>query len=164
MRNIPCSSVNQKIKSRRIELGLRDTEVADQAGFSIYQYGGLEDEADYVYSVAPLYYVKKLCKVLDLNLLALFDLECAFCTGRFVYENDYRCWRSTLVNKRRESAGFSLEQLGDKVGFNATEIELIETYVAHLESWVIANILQLSGHLYLPPQILLDVQCSACKR
>jgi hypothetical protein len=89
--------INEKIKTRRLELGLRDVELAQRTGLSIYQYGDLEDYPDYIFLVAPLYYVKKVCGVLRVNLLSLFGMHCAFCEDHIPYLEDYRSWRCTLA-------------------------------------------------------------------
>lgn len=156
--------INEKIKARRLELGLRDLEAARQARQSIYEYGDIESYADEVFVVVPLYHVKKLCSVLKTNFFTLFEIPCAFCEEGATHQDDYWLRRDFLVHKKREALGLSTEELGDRVGFYGTEIELIETYTAHLESWVIENILELAAQLQIPSQVLLDVQCPTCGR
>lgn len=156
--------VNDKIKNRRLELGLKDLEVAYKSGLSIHQYNDLEDYPDYIFAAAPLYYVKKVCRALDIDLNNVFGISCVFCEDQQPYLEEYRSWRCTLVKVKREKLGLSTEKLGDEVGFYGSEIELIEKYPAHLESWVIENILELAKQLEVPPQILLDTQCLKCGR
>lgn len=154
--------INEKIKARRLELGLRDVEVARQTRLSIYEYGDIESHAHEVFLVAPLYHVKKLCTALKMDFFMLFEQSCAFCEGGVPHMDDYWMRRSSLVRKKREALGLSAEELGDSVGFYGTEIELMETYTAHLESWVIENIFELATQLQIPPQVFLDIQCPKC--
>ena len=90
-------------------------------------------------------------------------MPCDFCKDDSQQFDDYWLRRNLLVKKKREMLGLSTHELGDKVGFYHTEIELVETYVAHLESWVIENIFHLSTELQIPPQVLLDIHCHQCK-
>lgn len=154
--------INEKIKMRRLELGLSDVEVAHQANMTIYEYGDVEAHADEIFVVVPLYHVKKLINVLKTDFFNLFSMPCAFCEEGITHLDDYWLRRNLLVRKKREMLGLSTQELGDKVGFYDTEIELIETYVAHLESWVIENIFELATQLQIPPQVLLDIQCQKC--
>jgi hypothetical protein len=154
--------INKKIEARRLELGLSDVEVARQARLSIYEYGDIESHNYEVFLVTPLYHVKKLCSVLETDFFTLFDTSCAFCVEGMTHVDDFWLRRDSLIRKKRGALGLSAEELGDMIGFYETEIELIETYTAHLESWVIENIFKLSAQLVMPPQVLLDVQCLKC--
>lgn len=154
--------VNAKIRDRRLELGLSDTEVAYRARLNIYEFRDVEAHADEAFVVVPLYHLKKICTTLKMDFLGLFEIPCAFCGGA-PFLDDYRLRRDVLVRKKREELALSAEQLGDKIGFHGAEIELLETYTAHLESWVIEHILDLGHQLGIPPQVLLDVECQACK-
>lgn len=154
--------INKKIEARRLELEFSDVEVAHHARLSIYEYGDIEFHAHEVFLVAPLYHVKRLCVVLKMDFFTLFEMPCVFCETGVAHLDDYWLRRDSLVRKKREALALSTEELGDKVGFYGTEIELIETYTAHLESWVIENILELAAQLQIPSQVLLDVQCPKC--
>jgi hypothetical protein len=154
--------INERIRARRLELGFSDVEMAHQARLSIYEYGDVEAHADEVFVVVPLYHVKKLCGVLKTDFFTLFETHCAFCEEGMVHPEDYWLRRDSLVRKKREALGLSTAELGDKIGFYGTEIELIETYTAHLESWVIENIFELATQLQIPPQVLLDIWCPKC--
>jgi len=155
--------INEKIKQRRLELGLTDSEVARQTNMTIYEYGDVESHADEIFVVVPLYHVKKLINTLKTDFFDLFSIPCAFCEDGFTHFDEYWLRRNSLVKKKREMLGLSTDELGDKVGFFQTEIELVETYVAHLESWVIENIFHLANQLQIPPQVLLDIHCHKCK-
>lgn len=155
--------VNARIAERRLELGLSDTEVAHRSRLTVYEFGDVESHADEAFVVVPLYHMKKICGTLKLDFLSLFEIQCAFCEGA-PFLDDYWSGRDLLVRKKREELGLSEEQLGDRLGFHGTEIGLLETYTAHLESWVVENILGLANQLQIPPQVLLDVECRVCGR
>lgn len=154
-------TANEKIKLRREELGLTDSEGARLSGLSIYEYGDVESYKDEIFNVVPLYHIKKLCLGLKVDFLTLFEMPCAFCQGD-KYLMDYILHRNELIKKKREESGLSIETLGDKVGFFPIEIQNLETYTAHLESWVLDNIFKLSSVLKIPSQILIDVKCPKC--
>jgi transcriptional regulator with XRE-family HTH domain len=151
-----------KIKEQRKKLGLTDLDVARKTKLSICEYGDIESYADEIFSVVPLYHVKKLCAVLEFDFLIFFKIACAFCEENKPYREEYYLSRSDVVRIRRNTMNLSTDELGDKVGFYGIAIENIETYTAHLESWVIDNILELSCQLEVPFQILLDIKCSKC--
>jgi hypothetical protein len=154
--------VNKKIKLRRLELDLTDVQIAHQTNMTIYEYGDVEQHAHEIFDVVPLYHVKKLVSSLKADFFELFSMSCAFCDEGADHLDDYWLSRSCLVKKKREALGLSTEELGDKVGFYGKAIELMEAYVAHLESWVIENIFNLATELKVPPQILLDIRCHKC--
>jgi hypothetical protein len=157
-------SISGKIGRRRAELGLLDVDVAQRSKMTVYEYGDIESHSDELVSVPPLYHVKKLLNVLQLDLLDTIGLECTFCKLpelRLKYAGKPR---SLIVLEQREAKRFDRKQLGDMIGFYEDEIRLIETYTAHLESWVIENIIKLAESLTIPPQVLLDVECVTCQK
>lgn len=156
--------MNQRIKHQRERLGLTKLKVADASRLSIHQYDDIEAYADELIESVPLYFVKKLCAALELNLIDLVTEGCAFCVDPASYGDAYNAWRSTLVKRCRDDLSLTQEQLGEKVGFASAEIDLIESYPAHLESWGLSNIETLADALRVPEQVLLDVRCPACKR
>jgi transcriptional regulator with XRE-family HTH domain len=158
------SPINEKIKARRLELGFSDLEVAHRIHQSIYEYGDIESQAEELFTVVPLYHVKKLCDILRTDYFVFFEKSCAFCKENITHLDEYWLPRDLLVRKKRNDLKISPEELGDKVGFYRNEIELIETYTAHLESWVIDNIIVLASQLSIPLQVLLDIQCPNCYR
>lgn len=157
-------AINKEIEARRRRLGLRDIDVAYNARLSIHEYGDLEQYSHELFDVVPLYHVKKVLRNLEFDWFKLFDLRCVFCDEGAADDEDYWLRRSVLVQKRRNSLGLSRDELGDRIGFEAWEIERVEMYTAHLESWVIENILKLASEIAVPPQMLLDVQCLKCGR
>ena len=156
--------VNEKIRARREELKLSDIDLARSTRLSIYEYGDVEQHSDEIHLVVPLYHVKKICEVLRLPFLELFGFPCAFCGEGVPHHDDYWLSRSSLVERRRKALGISIDELGDRAGFKGLEMRNVETYTAHLESWAIDNILELSAALQIPGQVLLDIRCPRCGR
>lgn len=154
--------INDKIEARRIALGLSDVDVAHKVNLSIYEYGDVEQHREEVFVAVWLYHIKKLCPVLQLNYFELFEMPCAFCEQGVPHHDDYWLHRDEIVQKRREALGLSREELEEKAGFYSNVIVLVETYTAHLESWVIDDIGKLADTLQIPRQVLLDVQCPRC--
>ena len=155
---------NELIDLRRNELGLSDTHVAAKVRLSISEYNDAEWHADELLSVVPIYNVKKICDVLKIDFLELFEIPCEFCSGSSKHLDEYSSSRNELIRKKRESMKLTPEQLGDRIGFYTSEVNMLETYTAHLESWVLENVLWLSHLLNVPTQILLDVRCPKCGR
>ena len=86
IQNIP---INEKIRLRREELDLSDTEVARASRLTIHSYGDIESDADEIRNIVPLYHVKKISEVLRLPLLELFGIPCAFCNKNIPHNDDY---------------------------------------------------------------------------
>jgi len=157
-------NVNERIKARRQELGLTDVEVAKQVGLSIHEYGDVEQHAQEVFEVAELRAVKKICEVLKVDFLELFDMKCSLCVEGKRYLEDNSLPRNELIRKGRTEMGISQEELGDRVGFYEVEVQNLEGKLDHLETWVIENIKELSAVINVPLQVLLNVKCRKCGR
>jgi transcriptional regulator with XRE-family HTH domain len=156
-------NVNEKIKQRRLELGLKDTEVARLSGLSIHEYFDVELHRNEIFELVDLYNIKKMCAALKLDFLKLFEMPCAFCEGE-VYSKDYLLHRNQIIQKKREEVGLTVEKLAELTDCTVEAIRNLEKYTAHLESWRLEDIFKLSTVLKIPPQILLDVKCSKCGR
>jgi DNA-binding XRE family transcriptional regulator len=155
--------INEKIKAHRQELGLKDTDVAQQAGMTIDSYWDIEHHTDEIFTVPSLAEVRMLCTILGLNCLELFALPCAYCEGGRIGAND-QLPRNELIRKRREELGLTTDELADQIGYYGMSIEAIESGdLAHLDSWVIDEVLHLATVLNLPPQLLLGFKCPKCR-
>lgn len=155
-------AVNEKIRVRRQELRLKDTDIARLSGMTVQSYGDIEAYIDEIYAVPSLAEVRGLCDVLRVNCLDLFELPCVYCEGRQISADD-RLPRHELIHKRREALHLTVEELADKIGYYGKSIEVIESgNLAHLDSWVINEVLNLATVLNVPPQLLLDFKCHKC--
>ncbi len=157
-------AANEKIRTRRIELGLNDVITAQQAGLSKMNYFDIELHPDEIYTVTDLWQVKKLVDVLELDFLDLFDIQCTFCNGKEGFLNDYLLPRNEIIQKKRKSLNLSQEELGVRVGFYEIAIIEMEREPDFLESWSIELINDLANIIKVPLQILLHVKCSKCGR
>lgn len=157
-------AVHEVIRTRRVAVGLNEGDMARQARLSVYEYGDIELRAEESFSVVPIYHVKKICDALTLDFMLLFGIRCAFCEDHQQYKDEYFLSRDLLIKKRRLILNLTEEQLSERLGFLTTEVKLLETYTAHLESWVLENTMWLADTLQTPVQVLLDVECPKCHR
>jgi transcriptional regulator with XRE-family HTH domain len=156
------TDVTEKIKMRRKELGLTDVEASKETGLSIYEYGDIEQHADEIFAVTSLSKVKEILRILKLDFFELFEIHCVFCGESQACVKEYALARHELIRKRREGKGLSREELGNRLGFYEAEIENLETYPDHLETWPIDLIKSLATELNVPIQILLNLKCTKC--
>jgi hypothetical protein len=105
---------HEKIKHRRLELGLSDVEVARSSGLSIHEYFDVELHRGEVLEVTNLKNVKQLCTVLQLDPFDIVGLECAFCSGT-PFLSEYLLPRNEIVRHRRLAKGWSTKDLGDVI-------------------------------------------------
>jgi DNA-binding XRE family transcriptional regulator len=154
--------VNEKIKRRRKELGLSDTEVANKVGLSIHEYGDVEQHADEIFAVVELLRVKEICQMLKFDFFELFDMNCSFCREGNQHLESYSLPRNDLIRKRRIEMGLSVEELGDRIGFEETAVKDMEKDTDYLETWPINYVKDLSAITSVPFQILLNVKCAKC--
>ena len=154
---------NERIRERRIKLGLSDVEVARRSGLSIDEYCDVEWHDNELFEVVNLKNLKQLCIVLDLDQFDVLELECAFCQGSG-YLPEYQLPRNEIVRHQRLAKGWSTEELGDKIGFYQEATEQIEADADYLDSWSANLVKDLTQHLDVPPQILLGIKCGRCHR
>jgi len=155
--------LNERVKSRREELGLSDVDVARASGITIDSYCDIEFYPEELLTLVPLRNVKRLCTVLGVSLLDLLGVPCVFCEHLQRFE-DYQSPRNELVRRHRLGEGWSLEELFAR--FKDTQWtnveEELETKSDQLENWRLDMILELATILRIPPQVLLDVRCPKC--
>lgn len=156
--------INEKIKLRRKKNGLTDLEVAAQVGLTIHEYCDVEWHPDEIFTVTELREVKKLCEVLQLEFLDLFDMVCAFCDESKPFPQEYLLPRNELLRTTRTRIGLSAEELGDRIGFEEVAIIQMERDPDYLETWSIDLIKALSNETGVPLQVLLNVKCRKCRR
>jgi len=154
---------NERIRDRRIELGLSDVEVARRSGLSIHEYCDAEWHDNELLAVVNLRNLKQLCLVLDLDPFDVLEFKCAFCTGSG-YLPEYHLPRNEIVRRQRLVKGWSVKELGDKIGFYEEVIQHIEIDADYLDSWSANLVKDLAKHLDVPPQVLLGIKCGRCHR
>jgi transcriptional regulator with XRE-family HTH domain len=147
--------VNQRIKARREQLGLKQSEIAAKLGMSDSSYADIEQHADEIFTVTPVGKVRELCTILGLDPFELFELSNPNAHSPKITSLP-QSGRAELIRERREELGLTAEQLADRVGYYAKSIEAIESGdIAHLDSWVIEEISDMASELKLPAAILL---------
>jgi transcriptional regulator with XRE-family HTH domain len=156
--------VKRVIKAARERLGLTLDDTATQSGLSWNEYFDVELHGDEAFTVVHLRHLKKLCEVLQLGLLNLFGIECAFCGRHEQAAAVPPVPRDKLIRTRREAFGLTQDQVGDLIGFETVAIVDMEKDPDFLERWSVELIVELAGYLELPVQVLLGVRCSKCGR
>ncbi len=157
-------NVNEKIKARREELGLKDSEIAKQISLTWNEYFDIELHQHEILQVVELRRVKTLCQVLNFEFSELFEMRCHFCEEGKQYLKDYSLPRNELIHKRRTEMGLSASELGDQIGFEEAAVNDMEKDQNYLETWAIDYIRDLSRVIDVPLQILLNIKCAKCGR
>jgi hypothetical protein len=153
---------NEQIKSRRRTLSLSETEVARASEIGIDAYWDIEMYSDELYAVVALRSVKALCRVLRLNILELLSIPCSFCEEKKDRLEEYDLPRNELIRRRREKLGFSTDELGERVNYDAVEIVSLESDPDYIEDWRVRDLATLSVALEIPLQVLMHVRCIKC--
>jgi DNA-binding XRE family transcriptional regulator len=154
--------VHEIIKASRVRLGLTEDEVSKRAGISWNEYFDIELNPKEALEVARLGQVKRVCEVLGLDVLDLFDISCAYCGPNTDNPCGEQGSRSRLISRRRTELGMSVEGLADRIGFDPAAIRDMEMDPMYLDRWPVELVLELSGVLDIPPQRLLGVKCMQC--
>jgi len=155
-------SVNQTIKAARERFGLTLADVAARSGLSWNEYFDVELHDDEAFTVVHLRHLKKLCEVLQLDLLDLLGIECAFCGKQEQAAAMPPVPRDELIRTRRVAFGLTQDQIGDLIGFYTVAIVDMENDPGFLERWSVELIVELAGYLEVPVQVLLGVKCNRC--
>lgn len=154
------TSTSETIRHRREELGLTDEQVSAQSGLSRDEYFDVELHDNELVQVVQLRHARKLCDVLQLDLLVLAGVVCRHTGGPASGSTP----RKELVRTQRVALGLSQAQLGDLIGFETSAITDMENDSDYLDGWSIELVVELSGHLRVLPQALLGVKCGTCGR
>jgi len=157
-------NINDKIKARRLELGLTDTDTSKKVGLSINHYFDVELYDDEIPFAVELRNVKKICEILGLDFFDLFGLRCAFCEECKPYFEDYLLPRNELIRKKMNEINIPTKQLEDVIGVKRPEVAKIEEDPNYLESRPIEYIKDLSDLIKIPIQILANIKCQKCGR
>lgn len=160
------TTIHDKIRVRREELGLSPAHVAMRCALSVFNYADMEGHEDEIYLATAVHQLKCVCALLGLDLLELLDTECAFCGPEArPYDQAFDRWpMNRLIKTARERLGLS-------PGEFANRLEVTDEWVRELEEdpdllngvrmWVFQPLSEL---LDIPPQILLRWPCPKCGR
>jgi transcriptional regulator with XRE-family HTH domain len=145
-------SDRDKIKRRRMTLGLTDGQVAKAANLTVHQYADVEQHEHEFRTQLELREAKRICHVLGLSLGDLLEVPNASQEGLRALES---LTRAEIVKTRREAVGLSIRQMSDELGFEESVLEKIESDPDFLESMPIDFVLTLSNLIKVPNQVLL---------
>jgi len=154
--------LNELIRMRRKELGLREADVAAQAALGREAYRDIEWDENEAYTNVELLDLRAICKILGLDLLSMFDIECRFCSSAAPTDDVFDLPRNDLIAQRRIALGLTRDQLADRIGFETIAVEQMEQDPDFLERWSVELIERLATELRTPPQALLRVRCDKC--
>lgn len=152
--------INERIAERRRQLGLSDVEVAERAGLSIHEYGDLEQHAEESFEVVELRRLRAVCDILSLSLADLLPEGMLRCEPSETSISLDERGRNALVEARRKELDLSRQDLGDRLGFPAETVELMEEDPDFLEGWPIGYVLDVARELGIRLHLLLDLPCS----
>jgi transcriptional regulator with XRE-family HTH domain len=152
----------ERIKNWREQLGLKDIDVAKAIGTTTSSYYDIELHEDEIFQVTPIGQVKKLCHILQRSLFDLFEVTCDFCTDRVIMKPELHLPRNELIKLRRKANGWSITDLGDRIGFENEAIDAMERDSEFLDGWSFDLIKELAAILDVPITLLLGVKCKQC--
>src|SRR6266496_692770 len=114
------------IRKQRLELGLSKKDVYEAIGLSASEYVDIEEYPSEAILVPPLAVLKKLCKVLNVDLLKLIGEKCQSCSRKIQHPEYSSQSRDLLIARKREERGLSRKDLAEHLGFEEWVIVEIE--------------------------------------
>ena len=157
--------VNDTIKAARVRLGLSEDEVSRRSGVSWNEYFDLELHPTEAFEVMRLGKLKKVLKVLGLDVLESLGIPCSYCGHAATGANEHVLAPNELIRQRRADLGLSEAELGGRIGFEAVAIHDMERESGYLEErWPAELVAELASILTVPPQLLLGVKGRRCRR
>ena len=98
------------IESRRLKLGLSESQIAKTIGISLDSYCDIESHTDELCRAVELRRIKQLSQILGIETFELLSRHCSFCNADVAYLDEYRLPRndidkSNATEGRIESAG-----------------------------------------------------------
>lgn len=146
-------NAHQRIKARRLELGLSESAVAQRIGIGIDAYCDVEQHADEFFTVVNLETARALCRVLDLDLEELVGFVTKGAIG--ISDVSERKSRHELIRCGREAAGLSRAAVAEHLGFDEETIEDWESDPNAVDRYPIELLVELADLLRLAPLDLL---------
>ncbi len=174
--------VAPKLMQRQEELGLSYEDLMGLTGIRdiTWLMEIIASDNSEVEAVYPVSVQKKVYEALQVNMLDVFEIECAFCQG------DEGPWtelaalpRGQMLKKRREQLGLSFWGFAKRWGFAryfATEeddqwvqrymkmIGAFEDTPTSLDDLIFLEMVDLAEELEMPLQLLPGERCSKCGR
>ncbi len=154
--------IAETISARRKELGLSAQEIASKSGLYLSEYRDAEECDKEIFDVVKLRSLKRLCNLLALDMLKLFEIPCVFCAATSDNRAIYRQFRNALIYHVRNEKGWSLDDLSKRTGWYKSALQKVESEPDYLESADLSSIRLLANALDIPLQVLLAIKCSDC--
>ncbi len=152
------------IRRQRLALGLSKKDVYEAIGLTASEYVDMEEFPSEAILVPPLAVLKKLCKVLNVDLLELIGEKCQCCQGKIQHLEYSGQPRHLLLARRREERGLSRKDFAEQLGFEEWVFVEMEQKEDFLEQRTVDFIRKLARKLALPVQVLLAYPCPKCKQ
>jgi transcriptional regulator with XRE-family HTH domain len=146
---------HDRIRVARDRLGLSVNDVALKAGVEIPAYRDVEIYEDEAFSVVPLGDLRSICRVLELDLLAMFEVADLADGSNGLAGDLVHLRRNELIQRRRTELGLTREQLGDLIGFETIAVEQMEQEPDFIEQWPLELIETLAAALSVSPRVLI---------
>jgi transcriptional regulator with XRE-family HTH domain len=143
-------TIATQIRAQRLSLGKSDIEIAKRTGLNIHEYGDVEQHADEFTTALPLHAARKLCSVLELDMLHLIG---SGMSGEAHRKTE--TFRGALIRERRMALGLSVNDMAEHIGFSDDTVNSIETTPKFLDSLPIRVVLEVADLLSLPADIML---------
>jgi DNA-binding XRE family transcriptional regulator len=150
-------TINEKIKTRRKELGLDPLEIAKLMNITDSSYYDIEGYEDEVYDVTNLKELKVLCSVLKLDPIDLlkFDKRLSKKVGSEKSRETCKSSRIELMKSARKKMGLSIRQFGSLVYLKDYAVIKLEKEPEYFEELGICQVDDCADAIDVPIEWLL---------
>jgi hypothetical protein len=157
------TTVHDKIFRRREELGLSLGELEERSGVSWFCLGDMQGGEDEIYLGTRLGEQKRVYKVLQLDLLDLFDLECGFCREPdSPYAECSGLAPNAVAKLRREQMSLAWPQFERFVGLVPGGAARMEGDPHWFDMRCVESVFGLAEAMQVPVQLLFEYRCPKC--
>jgi len=140
--------INQRIKTRRQELGMSIEDMALSAKLSIAQCIDVEAYEDEFVSTLTLMEAKRLCEAIKLDIADVLGLDKRH---DFVISG-----KSNFIHDNRVRLGISVGDFADHIGFDECVVSEMEGDDSYLDQWPVELIVKVANLLKMPPLALIE--------
>ena len=136
---------NQIIMTRREALNLSIEEMTTRAGLEDYGYSDIEDYDDEIFTVTPIFGIKRICEILELDLHDLLQIK--KCKAPV---------NSKTISEILRNKGVSDSDLSDIIGIKENAITDIKQDLLKINDWVLDPVFDLARVLEINVSCLLN--------
>ena len=145
--------INNIVRSKRIQLGLTQEDLADACSLAKAEYRDIEDYNDELYMVVPLSTVDCICDILKVPLEELYGF---LPHGTLLPRG--------IVDKKLKEKNLSVLELSDFVGIEESYVGAIIEDIVNLGNWVMDPVVLLAEKLELNLGSVLKSYSKYCKK